>query len=274
MLPNRADIAAPPFPPGTAWVGDEPPAMERLTARGPVLVHFIEFAQLNSVRALPYAVSLDDRYRDAGLTVLGVHTPRSPFTADAGALGRALERLGVTHAVAADLDYAIWHDYGCEGWPSLFLWGRGGVLRWFHFGEGAYEDTERAVQEQLRATNGADALPEPVPPIRPSDAPGAMVIAPTEEVLPGGDLTEPWLPTADEPALELDYAAGGAAVSADGSGEIAASVDGEALTIAVDGAGLYELVEHPCHGPHRLRIEPAAGVRLWSVSFAPGVPQT
>ena len=86
MLPNRADIAAPPFPPRTTWVGAEPPAMERLTARGPVLVHFIEFAQLNSVRALPYTIALDDRYRDAGLTVLGVHSPRFPFTAEAAAL--------------------------------------------------------------------------------------------------------------------------------------------------------------------------------------------
>ncbi len=273
MLPNRADIAAPPLPPGTAWVGADPPAMERLTARGPVLVHFMEFAQLNSVRALPYAISLDERYRDAGLTVLGVHSPRFPFTASVDGLARALTRLGVVHPVAADLDYAIWHDYGCEGWPSLFLWGRGGVLRWFHFGEGAYEETERAIQEELRSTNDASSLPAPLPPVRPSDVPSAVVIAPTEEVFPGGALSEPWTASPSTPALELDYAAGGAAVSADGSGEMIVRVDGEAASLAVEGAGLYELWTHPSHGEHHLRIEPEPGVRLWSVSFAPGVPE-
>jgi hypothetical protein len=272
MLPNRADIAAPPFRPGTAWVGGEVPEMERLTARGPVLVHFTELAHVNSVRALPYAIALHDRYSDAGLTVLGVHSPRFPCTADADVVSRAVERLGVRHPVAADLDYAIWHDYGCEGWPSLFLWGRGGVLRWFHFGEGAYGDTERAVQDELRSTNGAADLPDPLPPIRPSDAPGAMVVAPTAELLPGGGLSDPWTPTSAEPALELSYAAGGAAVTADGPGEVRVHVDGEELSLTIDGAGLYEVSDHPAHGSHNLRIEPEPRVRIWSVSFAPGVP--
>src|SRR6266480_2696617 len=145
MRPERLDIAAPPLPPDARWVGDPPPPIERLTARGPVLVHFLDFAQLNSVRALPYPIAWAERYREAGLTVLGIHSPRFPFTADEAALRTCLERLGVRHPVAADLDHAVWHDYGCEGWPSLFLWSRGGVLRWFHFGEGEYEATERAI---------------------------------------------------------------------------------------------------------------------------------
>jgi hypothetical protein len=272
MLPNRADIGAPPFPPGTSWLGGEPPAMERLTARGPVLVQFIEFAQLNSVRALPYVIELNERYAEAGLTVLGVHSPRFPFTADPAALALAAERLGIRHPVAADLEYAIWHDYGCEGWPSLFLWGRGGVLRWFHFGEGAYEDTERAVQHELAKTNSLESPPDPMPPIRPSDAPGALVAVPSAEVLPGGGLSEPWTRDPGEDPLELDYEAGGAAVSADGAGALAVSIDGEDRAIAIDGPGLYELADHGEHGAHRLRLEPDPGVRIWSVSFAPGVP--
>jgi hypothetical protein len=174
--------------------------------------------------------------------------------------------------VAADLDYAIWHDYGCEGWPSLFLWRRGGALRWFHFGEGEYEATERAIQEELRATNGADSLPEPMTPLRASDAPGALVIAPTEELLPGGSLGEPWSPSAAAPVLEVDYAAGGAYATVDGKGELGVAIDGEERSIALETSGLYELAEHPHHSEHRLRVEPGPGVRVWSVSFAPGVP--
>jgi hypothetical protein len=273
VRPERPDIAAPPFPPSLAWIGPEPPAMERLTAAGPLLVHFLDFAQLNSVRTLPYLTAWAARYRDAGLNVIGVHSPRFAFTADPAVLAAGLERLGVDHPVAADFDYALWHDYGCEGWPSLFLWGRGGALRWFHFGEGDYEATERAIQDELRTTNGAASLPPPMVPLRPSDAAAAVVIAPTEEVLPGGSLSEPWSPTPERAAIELDYAAGGAFATVDGGGLLRVRLDDRsAESIVVEGPGLRELSTHERHEEHRLRIEASAGVRVWSVSFAAGVP--
>jgi hypothetical protein len=273
VRPERLDIAAPPFPPSARWVVAEPPKIERLTAAGPVLVHFLDFAQLNSVRVQPYLNAWAARYRGAGLAVLGVHSPRFAFTADPAVLGAGLERLEVRHPVAADLDYAIWHDYGCEGWPSLFLWGRGGALRWFHFGEGEYEATERAIQDELRATNRARSLPPPMAPLRATDAPGATVIAPTEELLPGGSLREPWSTGAGRRAIELDYAAGGAFATLDGAGEVRIGLDGaEAGSVAVEVGGLHELASHERHESHRLWIEPTPGVRVWSVSFAAGVP--
>src|SRR3954454_4059411 len=272
MRPERHDIAAPEPPPNARWLNGEPKAMSALTAHGPVLVHFFDFAQLNCVRSLPYVAEWERRYSPVGLTTLGIHSPRHPFTGEPEALAAALDRLGIAHPVADDSSYSIWHDYGCEGWPSLFLWGRGGALRWFHFGEGEYEATERAIQEELRATNGAASLPEPMAPLRASDAPGALVIAPTEELLPGGSLGEPWSPSSSEPALEVDYAAGGAYATLDGQGELGVAVDGEERSIAFESPGLSELAEHPHHSEHRLRVEPGPGVRVWSVSFAPGVP--
>ena len=90
--------------------------------------------------------------------------------------------------------------------------------------------------------------------------------------LPGGSLSEPWTPAPASPALELGYSAGGAYATVDGAGELIAVVDGAERSVEVDGGGLYELAEHPHHSDHELRIAPAAGVRVWSVSFAPGVP--
>jgi hypothetical protein len=253
-------------------VGSEPPPIERLLARGPVLVHFLDFAQLNSVRSLPYLIAWNERYRDLGLAVLGVHSPRSSLTADPIALARSLARLGVAHPVAADLDYATWHDYGCEGWPSLFLWGRGGALRWFHFGEGAYRESELAIQEELRAS-GAGRLPPPLEPLRPTDVPDAVVIAPTPELFPGGSIDEPWRPGEGDRALSLDYEAGGAFASADGEGRLDLTLDGDrSRVVEVEGPALYELAAHPRHERHALRIAASPGVGLWSISFAPGVP--
>jgi len=269
VRPPRADIAVLPFPAGVAWVGGTPPAVERICARGPLLVHFIDFAQLNSVRTLPYLVAWHERYAAHGLTVLGVNSPRWPFTRKPEALALGLGRLGVGFPVAADGDHAIWHAYGCDRWPSLFLWGRGGALAWYHFGEGEYRATEEAIQAELAASG---SLPEPLAPLRASDAPGALVAPPSEEVFPGGSLERPWTPEASPAPLELAYEAGGAHATVDGEGSLEVSLDGgEPRTIAVGAPGLYDLAAHPRHERHRIALRPSAGMRVWSVSFSPGV---
>lgn len=269
MRPERDDIAAPDLPEGLAWVGKEPRSMPALTATGPVLVHFIDYAQLNSVRTLPYVGEWDRRYRDAGLSTIGVQAPRFPFGAEADHVAAGLRELGVEFPVAIDAGRDLWHAYGCEGWPSLFLWSTGGALGWFHFGEGEYLGTEEAIQAELRELDALRELPEPSLPLRPTDAPGAKVMPPSEELFPGGSWEEPWAGG----ALEVDYGAGGAFATVEGEGELVVTLDGgEARTIPIDGPKLYELAEHDRHESHRLKIEPSPGLRVWSVSFAAGMP--
>jgi len=246
--------------------------MPELTAAGPVLVHFFDFAQLNSVRSLPYVRAWHDRYAAAGLTVLGVHSPRFPFTAGHEALAGAVERLGIAYAVAQDSSYAIWHDYGTRGWPSLFLWNTGRALAYFHFGEGEYRATEEAIQEELRVHDAFAELPEPLEPLRATDTPGALVAPPSDEVFPGGEPKEPWRPAPGE-ALRLDYGAGGAHAALTGRGELRVSLDGgPERHLAVDGPALLELAEHPRHEEHSLALRIEGEIELYSVAFAAGMP--
>ena len=255
------------------WINAErSPKLSELTAAGPVLVHFFDFAQLNSVRSLPYPIAWNERYREFGLTTLGVHSPRFRFTGERSALGPALKRLGVVHPVADDASYGVWHDYGCKGWPSLFLWAQGGALSWFHFGEGEYAATEAAIAEELAAADSSFVSPPTLDPLRATDAPGALVAPPSAEVFPGGSPTAPWR-SPSEP-LELDYEAGGVHASVNGEGELRVSIDGgEQRAIAVTAPGLYELASHDRHQRHALRLELDDGLELYSVSFAPGVPE-
>lgn len=273
MRPQRDNIAAPDLAAGMAWIGREPESMPALTAGGPALVHFLDFAQLNSVRTLPYLEEWHRRYREAGLSVIGVQAPRFPFGAEPETVRAGLERLGVSFPVAIDAERELWFSYGCEGWPSLFLWSLGGALSWFHFGEGEYLGSEEAIQGELRELDALQPLPAPMAPLRASDGPGARVMAPSEEVFPGGSWEHPWTAGEDGEELVLDYAAGGAAASFEGEGTVALELDGEPLpAVAIAGAGLYELVTHPRHEAHRITVRPAAGTRVWSVAFAAGVP--
>jgi hypothetical protein len=269
MRPERDNIAAPDLPDEIAWIGKRPQSMPNLTASGPVLVHFLDFAQLNSARTLPYLVEWDRRYREAGLTTIGVQAPRFPFGADTDRVATGLADLGVDFPVAIDAERELWLAYGCEGWPSLFLWTTGGALSWFHFGEGEYLGTEMAIQEELRELDALRPLPEPMAPLRSSDSPGAKVMPPTPELFPGSSWEQPW--TGGE--LEIDYEAGGVHATVEGTGTLSVTVDGsDPHQLRIHGARLYELTSHERHEAHHLQLVPSTGLRIWSVSFAAGIP--
>ena len=273
MRPGRPDIAAPDLPADISWVGDPPRSMPQMTASGPALVHIFDFAQLNSVRAMPYLREWHRRYAGAGLSMIGVQAPRFPFGAEPDAVGAGLRRLEVSYPVAIDAEREIWFDYGCEGWPSQFLWGRGGVLRWYHFGEGDYAATEEAIQEELREIDALRELPALMVPVRAADVADAAVMPPTPELFPAGE-GRPLALGEGRDGLEVQYEAGGAYATIEGKGEIAVAVDGEpADRFRIEGAGLYELALHRRHESHRLKIDWVSGeLRIWTVSFAAGVP--
>jgi hypothetical protein len=273
VRPERENIGAPDLPDQIAWVGDAPASMPALTAKGPVLVHFFDFAQLNSVRTLPYVIEWHRRYREAGLRTIGVQAPRFPFGADHEDVAAGLCEIGIDFPVAIDAGRDLWHAYGCQGWPSLFLWAQGGALSWFHFGEGEYRATEEAIQEELRNVDALQTLREPMAPLRPTDAPNARVIPPSEELFPGGSWERPWTAGEDGGELALNYAAGGAYATVEGKGILGVALDGDAPhALPIDGARLYALAEHDRHESHHLTLRATEGARIWSVSFAAGVP--
>lgn len=273
MRPEQENIAAPDLPEGIEWIGEAPRSMPIATAAGPALVHFFDFAQLNSVRTLPYVAEWAKRYGSEGLTTIGVQAPRFPFGAEPAVVADGLDHLGIEFPVAIDADRSLWHSYGCTGWPSLFLWKLGGALTWFHFGEGEYRATEEAIQEELRDQDVLRALPEPMAPLRPTDGPGAKVMPPTPELFPGGSWERAWTAGEDGGVLEVDYEAGGAHVTVEGVGEIGIELDGAAAgAVNVGGPALYSLAEHPRNEAHHLTLCPSPGLEIWSISFAAGIP--
>ena len=268
MKPDRSDVPLPPFPPGLTWLRGEEPISERVTARGPLLVHFFEVGELSGIRTLPFVAGLHERFADAGLTVLGAHSPRSQLAATDEDLDAALVRLEVPFPVANDREHRIWHAYGCEGWPSTFLWARGGLLRWAHFGEGAYHETEAEVRTELEAI-GADLPGAMLDP--PPSSPGPPIERPSDELFPGGSHDQPWRGKPGEP-LEVEYAGAGAWAALGGLGRVEVSVDGaEANPLEVEAPGLYEVSSHDHHGIHEVSLRPQGTVQIWSLSFPPGV---
>jgi hypothetical protein len=245
MRPDVRDIAAPPFPRGLTWLGSAPLRMDQQIGR-PVLIEFWDFCRPNSIRTLPYLKAWHERYRASGLRVIGVHAAGFEPSADPEAIRRAVARLGITYPVVVDSEMEIWKLYGNLGWPARYLFDRQGVLFDYHYGEGAYEETERAIQELL-------GLDEPLtPPKRPEDAPGARLALQSDDV--PGPYCGP-------------YEAGGVWAVLDGEGSVTAN--GQTLTVR--GPGCYELIAHARHTAGELDLRLGAGVRCYGVCFTPGL---
>jgi cytochrome c biogenesis protein CcdA/thiol-disulfide isomerase/thioredoxin len=114
-----------------------------------VLIDFWTYSCINCIRTLPHLKAWDDRYRDAGLNIIGVHAPEFPFERDAGNVERAVAGNGLRYAVVQDNDFATWDAYGNEFWPSKYLVDTRGRVRYTHAGEGEYAATERAIRSLL-----------------------------------------------------------------------------------------------------------------------------
>jgi len=133
--------------------GGRPLTLRSLRGRV-VLVDFWTYTCINCLRTLPYLRAWDARYRRAGLTIVGVHTPEFPFERDAGNVDAAIAANHLRYAVAQDNRMATWNAYLNAYWPAKYLIDARGRLRFVHFGEGAYGATERAIRRLLADARG------------------------------------------------------------------------------------------------------------------------
>jgi len=244
-------IAAPLFPTGLPWV-NAPSAGTSTIQRGrPLLVEFWDFCRPNSLRTLPYVKAWHERYAEAGLRVVGVHCPGFDASREEQAVRDAVARLEISHPVLVDSELEVWQDYANEGWPARYLFDGRGRLFDYHYGEGAYTETELAIQELLGVQR------EPVAPLRAEDVQGAALAAQTADQQ--GPYSGP-------------YEAGGVWAVLDGAGVV--KVDGGAdaggRDIVVAHPGAYSLLQHDRHTVGVLDLEIGAGVSCLATCFTPG----
>src|SRR3954453_16756914 len=226
-------IPAPPFPKDLPWVNVAPLRMDQQIGR-PVLVEFWDFCQPHSLRTLPYVKAWHERYAGDGLRVIGVHTPGYEMGRDPAAAREAVALLGVEHAVALEGVPAVWNLYENEGWPVRYLFDQRLTLVDYHYGEGAYAETERAIQELLGVER------EVLAPLRPEDDPEALIAVPTPDQ--SGPYSGP-------------HGAGGGGAVLEGSGTF--TVNGR--PVAVEHPGGAPIVEHGRHTASVLDFEVCAG---------------
>lgn len=138
------------------WIntlGSEPITEGELAGKV-VLVDFWTYSCINCIRTLPYLRAWHEQYADDGLVILGVHTPEFAFERELGNVRDAVDDLDVTWPVALDNDYETWDRFSNRYWPAKYLIDRDGTLRYVHYGEGRYEETEELIRELLDVDAG------------------------------------------------------------------------------------------------------------------------
>ena len=182
--PADADIPAPEFPPTTEWVNVALLRIDRLLGRHAILVEFWDFARVNSLRTLPYLRGWHERYLEAGLQIIGVHSPGYSFGRDAEAVARAVERLGsLRGARPAARDLAAVRN---RGWPGRYLFDRRGLLRYIHYGEGDYRDSEPRSRSACGSSTPR-SLSSPWIRCGPRTSPGVLLEPQTADIALPGD---------------------------------------------------------------------------------------
>ncbi len=136
-----------------AWLNSPPLSAKSLRGKV-VLVDFWTYSCINCLRALPYVEGWAAKYKDAGLVVIGIHTPEFAFEKDRSNVEKALRDLKVTYPVALDNDYNIWRAFNNQYWPAHYFIDAKGRIRYHHFGEGEYGESEQVIQALLKE-NGA-----------------------------------------------------------------------------------------------------------------------
>jgi thiol-disulfide isomerase/thioredoxin len=149
----------------TEWLNSEPLTAEGL--RGHVVAFdFWTFTCINWIRTAPYRRAWYEKYRDQGFILIGVHTPEFPFEQDVDSIRTHVEEMRIAYPVAVDSDYGIWRAFSNNYWPALYVADAEGAIRFHHYGEEGYEESERVIQELLDvprtdpvvvATEGAEA---------------------------------------------------------------------------------------------------------------------
>ncbi len=144
-------VKAPDFKGIAAWLNSPPLHLEDLKGKV-VLIDFWTYSCINCIRTLPHLTSWYNRYKDKGLVIVGVHTPEFEFEKNLTNVTHAVKQFKIIYPVALDNEYKTWQAYANRYWPAHYLIDQNGYIRYTHFGEGNYTQTENAIRTLLNLT--------------------------------------------------------------------------------------------------------------------------
>lgn len=144
-------VPAPEIIPGGSWFGSTPLTIKSLRGKV-VLIDFWTYTCINCQRTFPYLKAWHEKYSDKGLVIIGVHSPEFEFEKNPENVKKAISDFGLKYSIVQDNNFDTWNAYSNRYWPAKYLIDKDGYIRYTHFGEGAYAETEKVIQDLLKET--------------------------------------------------------------------------------------------------------------------------
>jgi len=249
---------APDFRKTGEWFNSEPLTIPALRGRV-TLIDFWTYTCINCLRTMPYLKAWHERYADRGLTIVGVHTPEFAFERKTSNVREAIAREELRYPVVQDNAYGTWNAWGNQYWPAKYLVDAEGKVRYAHFGEGKYKETEAAIRTLL-AEAGTRDVGAAASAGRPPQTSGPHATAETylgsaraqsfSPVAPR-DGTHDYTPTTAKLPDNVFTLGGRWAVDR----ESARAVRGATITARVRGTAVYLVMSSRGNRPRRVRVE-------------------
>lgn len=151
--------AAPEFTGIDTWINSNGETMESLKGKV-VLIDFWTYSCINCIRTLPFLKEWNEKYRDDGLLIIGVHAPEFAFEQVPANVQAAVNEYGIEYPVALDNDFGTWQAYDNHYWPAKYFIDRDGNVRHTHFGEGDYSESEEVIRYLL--AEGGSEIQDPM----------------------------------------------------------------------------------------------------------------
>ena len=139
------------------YVNSEPFTIGQYIGKKIIVLDFMTYSCINCIRTFPYLNVWNEKYKDQGLQIIGIHTPEFAFEKKLENVQRELERYGITFPVVLDNEYGTWRAYGNNYWPRKYIINLDGQIVYDHIGEGNYEETEVEIQKWLKTIPGNTA---------------------------------------------------------------------------------------------------------------------
>ncbi|MEK7595358.1 MAG: cytochrome c biogenesis protein DipZ [Patescibacteria group bacterium] len=154
-LLNNKGVKASEIIAGGIWFNSEPLTLEQLKGKV-VIIDFWTYSCINCQRTLPYLKDWNEKYKDKGLVIIGVHAPEFEFEKSEKNVAQAIKDFKLTYPIVQDNDFSTWKAYNNRYWPAKYFIDKEGYIRYTHFGEGEYDESEKVIQELLKEAGATD----------------------------------------------------------------------------------------------------------------------
>ena len=131
------------------YINTTPEELQKAIKGKVVLYDIWTYSCINCVRTLPYITAWNQKYVDEGLLIIGIHSPEFEFEKDFDNVKMAIEKYGILYPVVLDNEMKTWKAFENRYWPRKYIADHEGYIRYNHIGEGAYDETEKVIQQLL-----------------------------------------------------------------------------------------------------------------------------